>query len=78
MGARGFEQGVGAVDVGGDEIARAMDRAIDMGLGGEMDDAGRREFGEQGIQGGGHKCRCGGRDGADGLSGLPAIPDYPA
>jgi hypothetical protein len=33
-----LEQHIGAVDVGGDELARRLDRAVDVGLGGEVDD----------------------------------------
>ena len=36
VGARGLEQAVGAQHVGADEGVRAVDRAIDMALGGEM------------------------------------------
>ena len=35
--AGGLEQDVGPVDVGGDELARRLDRAVDVGLGGEVD-----------------------------------------
>ena len=37
-GARRFEQHVGPVDVGLDELSRGLDRAVDVGLGGEVDD----------------------------------------
>ena len=36
--ARGVEQHEGAEDVGGDELARGLDRAVDVRLGGEVDD----------------------------------------
>ena len=36
--AGGLEQHVGAVDVGGDELAGRLDRAVDVRLGGEVDD----------------------------------------
>ena len=36
--ARGLEQHVGAEDVGLDELARRLDRAVDVRLGGEVDD----------------------------------------
>ena len=36
--ARLLEQHVGAVDVGLDEVAGLLDRAVDVGLGGEVDD----------------------------------------
>ncbi|MCY1178869.1 hypothetical protein D9M73_192420 [compost metagenome] len=38
VGAYGFQQAEGADDVGFDEVFRAVDRAIDVGLGGEVDD----------------------------------------
>ena len=37
-GPQGVEEGVGAVDVGQDELAGVVDRPVDVGLGGEVDD----------------------------------------
>ena len=37
-GPQGVEQDVGAVDVGQDELAGVVDRPVDVGLGGEVDD----------------------------------------
>ena len=36
--ARGFQQGVSTDDIGLDKQARVVDRAVDVGFGGEMDD----------------------------------------
>ncbi len=47
VGAHGFEQAEGADDVGLDEVFRAMDAAIDVGFGGEVDDGAGLVFGEQ-------------------------------
>lgn len=41
VGASGFKQRKGAVDVGAQEFARAMNRPVDMGLGSEMNDGAR-------------------------------------
>jgi hypothetical protein len=46
VAARRFEQRKGAVDVRGDEFGRAMDRAVDMALGSEMNDRARFVFGQ--------------------------------
>ena len=50
VGARGFEQSVGAVDVGRDEVAGAVDRAVDMRFGGQMDYAAGVIIDEQAVQ----------------------------
>jgi hypothetical protein len=50
VGACRFEQHVGALDVGLDEVARAVDRAVDVRLGGEVDHAGRPVGDEQLVQ----------------------------
>jgi len=42
-----FEQMEGADDVGLDEVFRAVDGAVDVALGGEVDDGARLLFGEQ-------------------------------
>ena len=47
MGAYGFEQLEGADDVGLDEFAGAVDRAVDVRFGGEIDDGARLVLGEQ-------------------------------
>ena len=52
VAAGGFEQDVGAGDVGLDEVAGAVDGAVDVGFGGEMDDAGGLVLGKEGIHGG--------------------------
>ena len=48
---RGFKQGVGAKDVGVKEITRAIDRSIDMRLGGEVHDGIWLKVGESGSHG---------------------------
>ena len=47
IGARAFQQAVGAHNVGGDEILGAMDRTVDMTLGGKVDDGARAALGQQ-------------------------------
>ncbi len=47
--AGGFEQGEGAVHVGAHEVARAVDGAIDVALGGEMDDGAGLVLGKQAV-----------------------------
>ncbi len=41
IGAGGLQQLIGANDVGLDELGRAVDRAVDVGLGGQMHDGVR-------------------------------------
>jgi len=48
---RGLEQRVGADHVGLDELGRAVDRAVHVGLGGEVHHRIRTEFGEDLVQG---------------------------
>ncbi|OIQ82918.1 hypothetical protein GALL_352980 [mine drainage metagenome] len=53
VGAHGLQQVESADDVGLNEVARTMDGAVDMRLGGEVDDGARSVFGKQpGYQGG--------------------------
>jgi hypothetical protein len=47
VGADSFEQAEGADDVGLDEVFRAMDAAVDVRFGGEINDGARLVLGEQ-------------------------------
>jgi hypothetical protein len=49
VAAGGFEEGEGAVDVGADEVARAVDAAVHVALGGEVDDGAGLVLGEQAV-----------------------------
>ena len=65
MRARRFEQGERALDVGADELGRAVDAAVDVALGREVDDGARPVLGEQAIeQRAGRRCRRARRRGA--------------
>ena len=50
MGAHGFEQREGALDVGADEGAGAVDAAVDMALGGEVHHRARPVLGQQPVE----------------------------
>ena len=50
VGARRFQQREGAFDVGANEFAGAMDGAIDVRLGGKMDDGARLPLGQQTVE----------------------------
>jgi hypothetical protein len=50
VGSGRFEQAEGAQHVGAHELARAVDAAVHMALGGEVDDGARPVFGQQLVQ----------------------------
>ena len=49
VAAGGFEQGEGAVYVGADEVAGAVNRAIDVAFGGKVDDGAGAVLGQQAV-----------------------------
>ena len=48
--ARGFQQNIGAYDIGPDEFSRAVNGTVDMGFGGQVHHMRRVKFGKHTIQ----------------------------